>query len=278
MRIVTFLSVIFFMFPMASIGANVLILDDNYGSEVSDDLINRGHSVTSIPYYDWNGANPAPTGFDLILLLGGDDYGYNFDDPTAAGTALQNFVSAGGVFAATEWVAYDMDDGLKLELDPIVPLDYTTYTSFDYSGEYTVSVPSHPLTAFLPTDWQAGDNDGGVCNTLKSGATALVTRTFNADQSCSGNAPALAVMGVGSGTTIWLNSDLGHDLGEDASPELLQIIANMASFGANETPVPASGASPVPTPVPTMTTYGLVFTAMGLLFVAGRRLRNRRQA
>jgi hypothetical protein len=55
------------MFPIASIAGNVLILDDDYGTEVSDDLISRGHTVTSVPHYDWDGTNPAPTGFDLIL-------------------------------------------------------------------------------------------------------------------------------------------------------------------------------------------------------------------
>jgi hypothetical protein len=273
MRIVTFLSVIFFMFPIASIAGNVLILDDDYGTEVSDDLISRGHTVTSVPHYDWDGTNPAPTGFDLILHLDGYEYGYDFADAAAAGTALQDFVSLGGVFATTEWLAYDMADGYKLELDPIVPFDYTTYVGYDYSGDYTVTSPSHPLTAGLPATWAAAvDADGGVCNTLKAGATVLVTRTFDYSDpaACPADVPALVSMGVGSGTAIWLNSDLGHYDDEDASPELLQIIANMVAF--------AEGPVAPPEAVPTISAYGLALTAMGLFIVAGRRLRARKQA
>lgn len=244
--------------------ANVLILDDNHGTEVATDLVVAGHSVTSVIYHDWDGTNPSTTGFDVVLLFEGYEYGHDLnDDPTSpAYAALIQFMQNGGVFASTEWLIYDMDDGYNLPLAPYVPFQYTTYTDYNYSGSYTVLQPGHPLAANLPATWDTIESaDGGSCATLKPGAVTVISRSMDYyTQDCM-VAFALAYIRVGNGVSIHLNSDLGHEDSEDATPELLQIIRNIVAFQ----PEDSSEAA-----VPTLSFWSLILLC-GLLGLVGTR-------
>lgn len=208
--------------------ANVLILDDDYGTEVMDDLVAAGHSVTSVLYFDWDGTNPGLNGFDAVLLLKGKEYGQEIgsDEDSLAYGMLIDFIESGGIFAATEWLVYDMNIGRNLALESIVPFDYTSYDTYNYSGTYTLVEPDHPLAAGLPATWDAEGADGGVCVEVQSGARIVISRSMDLyDDPCM-SAYALSYVLVGQGVSIHLNSDLGHDSLTDASEELLQVIRN----------------------------------------------------
>lgn len=260
------LGLVFVILAMPAHAANVLILDDNYGTEVADDLTGAGHTVTSVLYYDWDGSNPSLTGFDAVLLLKGEDYGYELgnDSGSPAYAALIQFIQNGGVFASTEWLIYDMDDAYNWALDPFVPFDYTSYTDYNYSGSYTVLQPGHPLAANLPGTWDTTESaDGGSCADLKPGAITVISRSMDSySQDCM-DAFALAYITVGSGVSIHLNSDLGHEDGESATPQLLQIIRNIVTFqpvSGNETSVP----------IPTLSFWSLILLC-GLVGLMGIR-------
>ena len=94
------------LFSGQAFAANVLILDDNYGSEVEDYLVSQGHTVTSILYTQWVGT---AANFDAILLLYGVDYFYEIGEDVVViqepYSALIDFVNQGGVFIFTEWAA-----------------------------------------------------------------------------------------------------------------------------------------------------------------------------
>jgi len=250
--------------------ANVLILDDNYGTEVENDLESAGHTVTSVLYYDWDGSNPSPAGFDAVLLLKGYDYGYELGDDAGspAYTALIQFIQNGGIFASTEWLIYDMDDAYNLALDPYVPFDYTSYTDYNYSGSYTVLQPGHPLAANLPGSWDAPVSaDGGSCAALKPGAVVVISRSMDEYiQDCM-DAFALAYVVIGNGVSIHLNSDLGHEDDEDASAQLLQIIRNIVTFQPAGVGVGVS--------VPTLSFWSLILLC-GLVGLVGVRRLTRR--
>lgn len=248
--------------------ADILILDDDYGTEVADDLTSAGHTVTSLPYYDWEGDNPNLSAFDVVILLNGYEYGYELgnDENSPAYAALEGFIRSGGTFASTEWVIYDMDDDVKLGLDPILPADYTSYVDYNYSGTYTVLQNDHPLAAGLPTTWDAADDaDGGGCTDLKPGAITVISRSMDNDPTgdCL-TAYALAYLNIGQGVSIHLNSDLGHEDDVDATPQLLQILRNVATFRGE-------GASPVA--VPMMSAAMLALFAALLVILASRTRR-----
>lgn len=251
--------------------ANVLILDDVYGTEVADDLVSAGHSVTSVVYYDWNGSNPSLVGFDAVLYLKGDDYGYDLGDDanSPAYAALIDFIQNGGVFASTEWLIYDMDDGYDLALAPITPFNYLSYTDYNYGGSYNVLQPGHPLAENLPNTWQAVavDADGGSCAELKPGAVTVISRNMDyyLEQECMG-AFALAYINIGNGVSIHLNSDLGHEDGEDATPELLQIIRNIVEYQPQSQSQAFS--------IPTLSFWSLLLMS-GLIGFTGFRRANR---
>ena len=66
-----FIFILLSLMHIQAIAGSVLILDDDYGDEVSQHLQSAGHTVTSVAYYKWDGTNPAPNDFDLVLLLNG---------------------------------------------------------------------------------------------------------------------------------------------------------------------------------------------------------------
>ncbi len=160
---------------LQAIAGSVLILDDEYGDEVSQHLESTGHTVTSVTYSDWDGTNPAPNDFDLVLLLNGYEYGDEFDkdkDSPAYGILI-DYVESGGTFMFTEWTAYDMSRNgpggyHKQRLGPLVPFNVESYIDYDYGGTFTTSVAS-ALTRGVPASFDVAndESDGGVCIALR---------------------------------------------------------------------------------------------------------------
>lgn len=274
-----------FMHLQATAGS-VLILDDDHGDEVSQHLQSAGHTVTSVTYYQWDGTNPAPSDFDLVLLLNGYEYGDDFDGDgdSPAYDILIDYVESGGTFMFTEWTAYDMGrtgdfDNYKLRLEPLVPFNVESYVDYDYGGTFTVSAAS-ALTRGMPASFDVmnEDDDGGTCIALKAGARVLMTRDFDyyapEDTECDqgGGHPGLVVYEVGLGTVIWFNSDLGHEdnpvASYDAGPNHLKIIAGSVGYAVRADTILN------PPPVPAIPLLGIGILASLLGFFGWRRLRS----
>ena len=265
---------------LQAMAGSVLILDDEYGDEVSQHLQAAGHTVTSVTYFEWDGTNPAPDGFDLILLLNGYSYGDDFDEDgdSPAYDKLIDYVRSGGTFMFTEWTAYDMaytDPGVKQRLEPLVPFNVESYVDYDYGGTFTVSVAS-ALSRGLPASFDANQDgeDGGVCIALKAGARALMTRDFDYYSSeateCDqgGGHPGLVVYGVGQGTVVWFNSDLSHEDDYDTGPNHLKIISASVGYAVRADTILN------PPPVPAIPLLGISILASLLGFFGWRRLRS----
>ena len=248
-------------------GSSVLILDDAFGCEVADFLESQGHEVTSVYYPDWDGTNPSPSTYDLVLLLNGEVYDYELGDNSSseAYSTLNSYVESGGTFLLTEWTAYDMANGVKLGLEPLVPFVTESYVGYDYSGTYT-KIGASPLVQGIPESFDAVvDADGGVCIGLKDGAEPLMARQFDYAEPppCPDENPGLVLHRIGEGTVIWINSDLGHEDNLPATEPLLQIVANAVGFDLRS-------AADQATPVPLMPAF-LFLLLTGLVGVVGAR-------
>ena len=134
----------------------LLIADDSPtgSATLAAALSAAGYAVTqtAVPSYQYNGTNPAPTGFGAIVLLAGGPLGTSFtiDMPAAGQTAIVNFVNAGNGLVLTEWAAYQVAGGRWQTLAPLVLLNRTAA----YSGQVTYTVDAafaaHPIWAGLP--------------------------------------------------------------------------------------------------------------------------------
>lgn len=246
-------------------GESVLILDDGFGCEVSDYLESKGHEVTSVYYLDWDGTNPPPSTYDLVLLLNGKDYDYELTNNSSseAYSILNSYVESGGTFLLTEWTAFDMVNGVKLGLEPLVPFVTESYVGYDYSGTYT-KIGTSPLVQGIPESFDAvADADGGVCIGLKDGTEILIARQFNFDNTCQDDNPGLVLHRIGEGAVIWVNSDLGHEEDVPATEPLLQIMSNAVGFDLRSVGDQAR-------PVPLMPAI-LLFLLTGLVSIVGAR-------
>jgi len=83
-----------------------------------------------------------------------------------------------------------------------------------------------------------------------------------------GGHPGLVVYGVGQGTVVWFNSDLGHEDGYDAGPNHLKIIANSVGYDVR------ADTTLNPSQVPTLPLFGIGILASLLGFFGWRRLRS----
>ncbi|MEO8678073.1 MAG: Ig-like domain-containing protein [Vicinamibacterales bacterium] len=74
-------------------------------------LVGAGHVVTlrPPPEYTWDGTNPPLTDFNVVIHLNGATYETPL--PSAAQTALVDFVRAGGGFIGSQWNGYERGQG-----------------------------------------------------------------------------------------------------------------------------------------------------------------------
>lgn len=216
---------------------NVLLLNDgNASKEVRDYLRSDGHTVATLEYQTWNGTNPTPDSYDLVLLLNGYNYGLELggDANSPAYAKLESYVRSGGVFMLTEWTAFNMATIRgkatgKMALEPLVPFDIATYDGYGYGGVFTMTASS-PLLGGVSSSFAGTENDGGSCLDLKAETRVLLTRTFVGGDDCVGSSPALVTLDVGAGMVIWLNSDLGHEYEDVANANQLKIMSNAARY------------------------------------------------
>lgn len=200
-------------------GVEVLLLGD-FGStaEVQSALENAGHVVTVVdPYHSWDGIDPSVDDFGVVILLDGDDYGYDLEP--AASAALATFVNAGGGMIFTEWMSYDVCYDSKT--GPVVDLMPVVAPDCDYGYGATWSVTSnHELTQGLPPSWTESEEGFGIVNPAP-GAIVLV-------RSETGN-PLLIYSTQQTGTVVYINNTLTYSTAS-IDPNLLTTIVNSVGY------------------------------------------------
>lgn len=157
----------------------LLIADDSpTGTTVlKNALTAAGYTVTqtSVPAYQYNGTNPATTGFGAVVVLAGGpgSTSYLTDMPAAGQTAILNFVNAGNGLVLTEWAAYQVAGGRWQTLKPLVLLT----RSQAYTGQVTYTVDSafaaHPLWAGLPGSFTIASTSNVGITSVAAGVTRV---------------------------------------------------------------------------------------------------------
>ena len=208
-----------------STSARVLLLGDGDAEdEVQTALEAAGFDVTLVDYYyDWDGVTPDVNDFDVVVLLDGDDYGYELYE--AAGDALQAFVAKGCGFVMTEWTAYDVcsvdKTGAIVDLMPVTSVPDCDY---DYDLDWLVT-GTHALTSNVPTSWT--DVAGSSLVDPYPGTIVLMR--------APDDTPLLSFSTELGGAVIHLNHDMRYDI--SIEPNALQLLVNAVGFAAVTRPL-----------------------------------------
>jgi len=180
---------------------NVLLLEDDSSSEtavLAAAITAAGYAVTqsTVPSYQYTGANPALTGYGAVIVLAGGPAAtsYTTDMPLAGQQAIVSFLKAGNGVVFTEWAAYQVANGRWATLAPYVLLQRTE--AFEGQVTYTVdsSFASSPLWSGLPASFTfASSSNVGVTK-----VAAGVTRIAGSPQAVD----AVAIMDTGVGRVV----------------------------------------------------------------------------
>lgn len=104
-------------------------------------------TTTTVPSYQYDGTNPAPTGFGAIVLLAGGpgSESSTTDMPAGGQTAIASFVGDANGLVLTEWAALHVLSGRWQTLAPLVLLKRTV--AFSGQVEYTIdpAYAGHPI-------------------------------------------------------------------------------------------------------------------------------------
>lgn len=191
---------------------------------IYDYLVDEGFEVTDAsPFYDWDGATPAVTDFDIVVYLETDDYGSGLTSEGDA--ALTAWMLAGGTVIRSEWIAYSIGSGVALEtdFDQYLPVE-APGSDYEYSTTWNVSLADHPLVVGLPASWT---NVDGGCSIVNAMVGTVVVATTDL---CG---PALTILehGTAGGQVIHINDDFGRDEGAVPDVHALVLLANAVRFG-----------------------------------------------
>ncbi|MGA1867761.1 MAG: Ig-like domain-containing protein [bacterium] len=210
-------------------GNNILILKDG-GTEgdVRDILSHAGFNVTisNSFEYQWDGTNPPPDGFDVIILLDGISYGLSM--PVDGQTILVDFVKNGGGLIVTEWITIEAANHTAMS-DLIL---LSRYSGAIGSDTYTL-LQDHPVAEGLPQSFITPAQGYSKC-TLKAGATALIEG--------SDNAKAVAIKEYGNGRIVEFSSagNYGGYRPFAHSAQMSQLLINAVKWAAKGVSVVSS--------------------------------------
>jgi hypothetical protein len=208
----------------------LVIADDSASGAamVGAALTAAGFTVTqsAVPSYQYNGTNPALTGFGAVVLLAGGPGAASFstDMPTAGQTALVNYVAAGNGLVLTEWAAYQVASGRWTTLAPLVLLARTN----SYTGQVTYSVDpafaSHPLWAGLPASFTIASASNIGLTKVATG----VTRVAGSPQAID----AVALRDARAGRVVHLAHAGNYAPNGWTNSNMQKLIANAAKWTA----------------------------------------------
>ena len=142
----------------------------------------------------YTGANPSPTGFDVVIHLNGTTYGTEM--PLGGQTALQVFVFQGGGFISGEWSAYQVNKGEMLSMSELVLFERTSGSTSTVTLSPVVGQENHPVVVNTPASFSfyTGFNVGPVATFGYDEPVVLM-------QDADGN-DAVAVREWGSGRVV----------------------------------------------------------------------------
>jgi len=156
---------------------SVLILkDDATEGDFNAVLMGAGMNVTvaNVDEYQWDGTNPSPSDFDVVILLDGLEPSFGNNMPVSGQTALVDYVNAGGGLIITEWTTRENHDfNYYANMTDLLLFDPNQWDYNEGTGTFTVA-QEHPVTAGLPASFAApshAGNRGGV----KPEVSVLVT-------------------------------------------------------------------------------------------------------
>jgi hypothetical protein len=170
-------------------------------------------------YTAWDGTNPAPTGYDVVIWLQGQTYA----GAVLAGLppALNAYVMGGGVLVRTEWAAYNLGAASYAGIDALMPVSYAntwavsaTWHTADATNPYLTGI-TFPFTT----------TSGHSIVTANSTATVLAELTDN--QPVPVTTPAVTVETFGTGKVFHLNHDVLY-YATALDPPFVQLLVNIA--------------------------------------------------
>ncbi|MCB1047760.1 MAG: choice-of-anchor D domain-containing protein, partial [Calditrichaeota bacterium] len=178
---------------------SALIIGNEATSDVIQDvLLEAGYSSVIVSDDGiYNGTNPSPVEFDLVIYPDGINYGSNM--PTSGQTALRDYVLSGGGLITTEWVSYEIESGRLTTLATVLPMRRSgggtgqTYCQVD--------LPAHPLVSGVPSSFYV--TSGYSSTYLLSGESVISSPDMGvavaADESNGGRVVQFGVAGNYSG-------------------------------------------------------------------------------
>jgi hypothetical protein len=157
----------------------VLILRDDYSDQLYKSVLEaEGMQVriTDQPFPWWNGTNPSPDGFNVIVLPCANYYFYQM---SAEGqNALISFVNNGGGFLPIEWITYGQAYYNSFNLMNDILLFDPSQWNYSGGDQTFEKVGAHPITLDLPSSFYCSFYHNGNSGGLKPGATAILRGSF----------------------------------------------------------------------------------------------------
>ncbi len=244
-----------------SSGGRVLLLADEDGASttaLANSIAEAGYLVTMrpAPEYTWDGTNPSPEGYDVIIHLNGNTFGDNQTLSAGAQSTLVDFVRAGGAYVGAQWNSYeatttqgDMPD-LVLAGFPGTPEENCASCMITYS--VMPGQEAHPLVAGLPSEFtfESDGHLGGPQVEFESEPSTVVM------QLPSGT-PGVLVRNLGEGRVVNFSFAPNYSLAGDG--HTLQD-GNVRQLYVNAVRWTLDGSTPAPSKSPATISLGYPVT------------------
>ncbi|MBA3445853.1 MAG: hypothetical protein H0T58_13510, partial [Gemmatimonadales bacterium] len=183
-------------------GGRVLLIADEDGvstTALANSIASAGFLVTMrpAPEYTWDGTNPSPADYDLIIHLNGNTFGDGQALSEGAQSTLVDFVRGGGGYVGAQWNSYEATGAQGLMPDLVLA---------GFPGPVEENCASCPITYSIVPEQQGHALVAGIPSTF----------TFEADGHLGGplvdfaSEPSTVVMQLASGTPGVLVRSLGQ--------------------------------------------------------------------
>lgn len=207
----------------ASAPAVLILKDDATEQDFNTILAAAGMTVTIAPVfeYEWDGTNPDPDGFDVVILPdGGTSHAAM---PQSGQAALVDFVNSGGGLILTEWITRQSAEGDYQDMSDLLLYDPVQFRYNAGTEAFTV-IEDHPVTRGLPASFPVSHhagNSGGA----RPDATVLISGSLLPD--------AVAVKQYGEGRVVQY-AVAGNDTGTPfiSSTDMQRLLVNAVNWAA----------------------------------------------
>jgi len=224
--------------------ADVLLPTVGCTNQLINALISAGLTVTtsSTPGYQYDGTNPALSGYGAVIHLNGRAPSYTTDMPAAGQTALVNYVQNGGTYVGNEWNAYQFSKNQLQSMRELILFDRVGGSA----GNITFAkVSSHPIIANVPDSFTfSGYYNVGYVHAFSANPATVLMRDVGGD--------AVAVRSYGSGNVIGFHmaSNYFDSPNPLCNPNVQQLYVDAVKFDGSLPPPPADDGSTTPSAQP----------------------------